>query len=202
MTNQFDETSFLTGGNAVFIAELYARYVEDPSSVDASWVQFFTELRDEGAAIAQDFKGTAGAKRDLKIIGAVDPEAAAAAAAAAKKGGKDAKAAPAVDPAASRQAVLDSIRALMMIRTYRVRGHFEGDPQKYRDQAEVLTWQEKNDPVARFEQLLIKDQILTKKKTKTVWDEVKAELDAAIEFARNSPFPKPEDALQDLYVNA
>ncbi|KAF0223542.1 MAG: 2-oxoglutarate dehydrogenase E1 [Rhodospirillaceae bacterium] len=127
MTNQFDETSFLTGGNAVFIAELYARYVEDPSSVDASWVQFFTELRDEGAAIAQDFKGTAGAKRDLKIIGAVDPEAAAAAAAAAKKGGKDAKAAPAVDPAASRQAVLDSIRALMMIRTYRVRGHLEAD---------------------------------------------------------------------------
>nr|CAM74889.1 2-oxoglutarate dehydrogenase E1 component [Magnetospirillum gryphiswaldense MSR-1] len=128
MTNQFDETSFLTGGNAVFIAELYARYVEDPSSVDALWVQFFTELRDEGAAIAQDFKGTAGAKRDLKIIGAVDPEAAAAAAAAAKKGGKDAKAAaPAVDPAASRQAVLDSIRALMMIRTYRVRGHLEAD---------------------------------------------------------------------------
>jgi 2-oxoglutarate dehydrogenase E1 component len=128
MTNQFDETSFLTGGNAVFIAELYARYVEDPSSVDASWVQFFTELRDEGAAIAQDFKGTSGAKRDLKIIGAVDPEAAAAAAAAAKKGGKDAKAAaPAVDPAASRQAVLDSIRALMMIRTYRVRGHLEAD---------------------------------------------------------------------------
>ena len=51
-------------------------------------------------------------------------------------------------------------------KTYRVRGHFEGDPQKYRDQAEVLTWQEKNDPVARFEQLLVKDQILTKKKIK------------------------------------
>ncbi|MBI2240016.1 MAG: 2-oxoglutarate dehydrogenase E1 component [Magnetospirillum gryphiswaldense] len=125
MTNQFDETSFLTGGNAVFIAELYARYVEDPSSVDASWVEFFTELRDEGAAIAQDFKGTPGAKRDVQIIGAVDPEAAAAAAAAAKKGGKGA--APAVDPAAQRQAVVDSIRALMMIRTYRVRGHLEAD---------------------------------------------------------------------------
>lgn len=127
MTNQFDETSFLTGGNAVFIAELYARFVEDPSSVDASWVQFFNELRDDGSAIVQDFKGTPGAKRDLKIIGAVDPEAAAAAAAAAKKGGKDKAAAPAVDPAAQRQAVLDSIRALMLIRTYRVRGHLEAD---------------------------------------------------------------------------
>jgi TPP-dependent pyruvate/acetoin dehydrogenase alpha subunit len=87
-------------------------------------------------------------------------------------------------------------------KTYRVRGHFEGDPQKYRTQAEVLTWQEKNDPVQRFEAHLVKAQVLTKKKSSTVWDEVKAELDAAIEFAKNSPFPKPEDALQDLYVNA
>jgi pyruvate dehydrogenase E1 component alpha subunit len=87
-------------------------------------------------------------------------------------------------------------------KTYRVRGHFEGDPQKYRNQAEVLTWQEKSDPVARFEQTLVKDQILTKTKIRTIWDAVKAELDAAIEFAKNSPFPKPEDALEDLYVNA
>jgi pyruvate dehydrogenase E1 component alpha subunit len=87
-------------------------------------------------------------------------------------------------------------------KTYRVRGHFEGDPQKYRDQAEVLTWQEKSDPVARFEQTLVKDQILTKTKIRTIWDEVKSNLDAAIEFAKSSPFPKPEDALQDLFVNA
>jgi pyruvate dehydrogenase E1 component alpha subunit len=87
-------------------------------------------------------------------------------------------------------------------KTYRVRGHFEGDPQRYRDQAEVLTWQEKNDPVQRFEEHLIKAQVLTKKASGAIWDEVKAELDAAIEFARNSPFPRPEEALQDLFVNA
>jgi pyruvate dehydrogenase E1 component alpha subunit len=87
-------------------------------------------------------------------------------------------------------------------KTYRIRGHFEGDPQKYRDQAEVLTWQEKNDPIRRFEEHLTKAQILTKKKSKAIWGEVKAELDAAIEFAQNSPFPKPEDALQDLFANA
>ncbi|MGE5258884.1 MAG: thiamine pyrophosphate-dependent dehydrogenase E1 component subunit alpha [Hyphomicrobiales bacterium] len=87
-------------------------------------------------------------------------------------------------------------------KTYRIRGHFEGDPQKYRTQAEVLTWEEKKDPIRRFEEHLVKAQILTKKKSKTVWDAVKAELDAAIEFAKNSPFPKPEDALQDLFVNA
>jgi acetoin:2,6-dichlorophenolindophenol oxidoreductase subunit alpha len=87
-------------------------------------------------------------------------------------------------------------------KTYRVCGHYEGDPQRYRDQAEVQTWQEKNDPIKRFEEHLVKAQILTKKKSKVIWDEVKVQLDAAIEFAKNSPFPMPEDALQDLFVNA
>jgi acetoin:2,6-dichlorophenolindophenol oxidoreductase subunit alpha len=87
-------------------------------------------------------------------------------------------------------------------KTYRVRGHFEGDPQKYRAQAEVLTWQETNDPVARYEARLIENRVLTKEKAKIIWDEVKTELDAAIEFAKNSPYPKPEDALQDLFANA
>jgi pyruvate dehydrogenase E1 component alpha subunit len=91
---------------------------------------------------------------------------------------------------------------LLENKTYRVRGHFEGDPQKYRDQAEVLTWQEKNDPVARFAQVLAKEQLLTQKKSKVIWDAVKAELDAAIQFAQESPFPKPEEALEDLFVNA
>ncbi|OAN44310.1 2-oxoglutarate dehydrogenase E1 component [Magnetospirillum moscoviense] len=132
MTKQFDETSFLSGGNAVFLAELYARYIEDPAAVDPSWLAFFQNLKDDGAAIARDFKGTDGAKRDVKVIGAIDPEAAAAAVAAAKKAGKDGKAAPAAPAAAPsqadiRQAVIDSVRALMMIRVYRVRGHLEAD---------------------------------------------------------------------------
>jgi 2-oxoglutarate dehydrogenase E1 component len=133
MTKQFDETSFLYGGNAVFIAELYARYLEDPAAVDPSWVRFFQELKDEGVAVAKDFKGTPWAPRDLKVIGAVDPEAAIA---AAKKGdkGKDAAKAAATTvtvsgatPAEVRQAQLDSIRALMLIRSYRVRGHLLAD---------------------------------------------------------------------------
>jgi len=130
MTNQSDQSSFLYGGNAVFIAELYARYLEDPTSVDPSWVRFFQELNDEGIAVSRDFKGTQWGPRDLKVIGAVDPEAAVA---AAKKGDKAAKPAPVAAPSAqpgagaSRQAVLDSIRALMLIRAYRVRGHLMAD---------------------------------------------------------------------------
>ncbi|MBI5165381.1 MAG: 2-oxoglutarate dehydrogenase E1 component [Magnetospirillum sp.] len=129
MTKQFDESSFLYGGNAVFIAELYARYAEDAASVDPSWVRFFDSLKDEGVAVARDFKGTPWAMRDLKVIGAVDPEAAVAKP-ADRKGdkAKPAAAAESAQAAApSRQAVLDSIRALMMIRAYRVRGHLEAD---------------------------------------------------------------------------
>jgi pyruvate dehydrogenase E1 component alpha subunit len=113
------------------------------------------------------------------------------------------------DVLAVRRAALEAVArarrgegpSMIENKTYRVRGHFEGDPQRYRDQAEILTWQEKNDPVARFEQLLAERGVLTRKKTKAVWDEVKAQLDAAIAFAAGSAYPEPEDALADLFVN-
>ncbi|KIX14911.1 thiamine pyrophosphate-dependent dehydrogenase E1 component subunit alpha [Dethiosulfatarculus sandiegensis] len=86
-------------------------------------------------------------------------------------------------------------------KTYRIRGHFEGDPQKYRTQEEVEKRFGENDPIDRFEKLLTKKKILTKKISGEIWDEVKSKLDAALEFAEQSPYPKPEEALEDLYVN-
>ena len=123
-----DPLSFLSGGNAVFIAELYGRYLDDPGSVDPSWVSFFQELKDEGVALAKDFKGTARAPRDLKVIGAIDPEALLAAARKGKDAKGDGKTVAAGPSAAEiRQAQIDSVRALMLIRSYRVRGHLEAD---------------------------------------------------------------------------
>ncbi len=119
MSTPIDETSFLTGGNAVFIAELYGQYLADPASVDPSWIQFFHELADEGDAVTMDFKGTPDQKRDLKIIGAVDPDVIPA-----KK--PNGKAAP-VSEEANKQALLDTVRILMLIRNYRVRGHLLAD---------------------------------------------------------------------------
>ncbi|MFO7984926.1 MAG: thiamine pyrophosphate-dependent dehydrogenase E1 component subunit alpha [Desulfatiglandaceae bacterium] len=86
-------------------------------------------------------------------------------------------------------------------KTYRVRGHFEGDPQKYREAAEVKTWTSENDPVSRFAELLTKKKILNKKTSKAIWDDVQKELQEAVTFAEQSPFPEPRDALEDLYVN-
>lgn len=86
-------------------------------------------------------------------------------------------------------------------KTYRFRGHYEGDPQKYRTKEEIRSWQNKKDPIIRFEKELTKQKVLTKKKKSQIWEDIKKELDEAVEFAKESPLPKPEEALDDLFVN-
>ena len=83
-------------------------------------------------------------------------------------------------------------------KTYRIRGHFEGDPQKYRTTDEVQTWGEK-DPLERFSALLTQKKVLTAKRAATILKKVRVELEEALAFAKASPFPEPEDALTDLY---
>ena len=50
-----DSTTFLTGANAGFIAELYTRFLEDPRSVDESWRRFFSEMNDDVATLLAEF---------------------------------------------------------------------------------------------------------------------------------------------------
>lgn len=109
-----EQSSFLYSANADFIAELFKRYSENPASVDPSWQSFFQGLNDDARAMLEELRGAswAPAKAD-KIIGnghdaALEP----------KKG--DMKA---VGATVSESAILDSIRAIMLIRVYRVRGH-------------------------------------------------------------------------------
>jgi 2-oxoglutarate dehydrogenase E1 component len=104
-----DATTFLTGANAGFIAELYTRFLEDPNSVDKSWRQFFSEIGDdESTVLAELHRPTWDAR-----------------APAAPKNGSTA--ASVIDAARLRRATSDSIRALQLIRSYRVRGHLEAD---------------------------------------------------------------------------
>ncbi len=118
---QQDQTSFLTGANATYVSELYGRYIEDPSSVDPSWAAFFRDLNEDGRAILAELKGASWNKNANKVIGAPVEEAPAKKTDAKGKGG----AAGGVSPEYLRRGILDSIRALMLIRTYRVRGHLE-----------------------------------------------------------------------------
>ncbi|MEW5912606.1 MAG: thiamine pyrophosphate-dependent dehydrogenase E1 component subunit alpha [Thermodesulfobacteriota bacterium] len=86
-------------------------------------------------------------------------------------------------------------------KTYRIRGHFEGDPQKYREEAEVQAWRDKNDPLQRFAAVLRKGNVLTQDLQQGIWDEVEAQIGQALAFAEQSPYPEPKEALEDLLVN-
>jgi TPP-dependent pyruvate/acetoin dehydrogenase alpha subunit len=91
--------------------------------------------------------------------------------------------------------------SLIENKTYRIRGHFEGDPQKYRRPAEVALWEDNNDPIARFSHFLTQKKILTENIKEDVWREVAAQLSEAVAFADQSPFPEPEEALEDLLTS-
>ncbi|MBS0562774.1 MAG: 2-oxoglutarate dehydrogenase E1 component, partial [Proteobacteria bacterium] len=109
------------GANAAFIADMYARWTENPSSVDPSFDELFRSLNDESRAVLEDASGASWAPRQFSVADAPP----AAAPRAAGRRATDGAAAGGLDPAQVRAAVIDSIRALMMIRTYRVRGHLE-----------------------------------------------------------------------------
>ncbi|MFM8747808.1 MAG: 2-oxoglutarate dehydrogenase E1 component [Aestuariivirga sp.] len=124
LTTAFEQTSFLYGGNAQFIEQLYARYLENPASVDPHWRQFFAGLEDGAAQVT----GPSWQRKDWpqpemgELVSALDgnwPAAAKAARAEAK--------APALPAEDVRKATIDSVRALMMIRAYRMRGHLAAD---------------------------------------------------------------------------
>ncbi len=138
MNSYIGHTSFLNGVNATFVAELYASFLQNPDSVDPEWRDYFATLHDDARGLLEDLKGASWAPRDARVIGNGNGAAngggngtahADAAAAGAPLQGAPLSygaAAPASAPADQvRRATLDSIRALMLIRAYRVRGHLE-----------------------------------------------------------------------------
>jgi len=85
--------------------------------------------------------------------------------------------------------------------TYRYKGHFEGDKQKYRTQDEISSYRMTRDPIDRFERVLIEEKILTREAIADLRAETKKRIEAAVRFGLESPLPQPEDALRDLFVN-
>jgi 2-oxoglutarate dehydrogenase E1 component len=127
----FALSSFLYGGNAAYIEDLYARYEADPGSVDAEWQAFFGSLKD-GADATRNARGASWKKPQFiertDTLSALDGQWAEA----EKKIGDKVRAraqAAGVELSASdvQQATRDSIRALMLIRAYRIRGHFHAN---------------------------------------------------------------------------
>jgi 2-oxoglutarate dehydrogenase E1 component len=92
MSKDFLQTSPFFSANVVFINELYQKFLSNPSSVDASWAEFFTQNGDEVKAIISDYKGPSWASRDLKVVGAEEFDISSNTKKEAPK--KDAKSAP------------------------------------------------------------------------------------------------------------
>jgi len=121
----FDPDEFLYTDNQVYIAEMYERFLDDPGSVDNRWQEFFTGLADDAGDLLKSEATASWAPSDATIVGygdsvpladAMDREGADAARPTPQDG-------PRIGATKVREATLDSIRALMLIRSYRVRGH-------------------------------------------------------------------------------
>ncbi len=125
----FALTSFLYGGNAAYIEDLYARYEADPNAVGQEWQSFFASLKDNPADVTRSARGASWreahwpipsegpvriAEEDWDEVEARLTERIRASAHSA---------ATELTWADLQQATRDSIRALMVIRSYRVRGH-------------------------------------------------------------------------------
>ncbi len=82
---------------------------------------------------------------------------------------------------------------------YRYRGHFEGDPQLYKPEGEEEEWRKK-DPIPNFRAKLIKEGILTEEEADRIQQEVAALVAEAEKFARESPWPEPEEALKHVFL--
>ncbi len=88
---------------------------------------------------------------------------------------------------------------LIECKTYRHKGHSRIDPAKYRPKEEVEEWLRK-DPIKRFREKLMQTEVLTETEIQQVEKDVLAEIDEAAKFALQSPFPDPEEALEDVYA--
>jgi len=109
--------SLLSGANATFIAEMNRSWRADPKSVDQNWNAYFQAFGDLAQAGDDIEAGPSWGREQSRVIGAVDPDASIKAVAKGHVSGRM------INAADMRAATLDSLRAVMLIRAYRIRGH-------------------------------------------------------------------------------
>ena len=108
--NIYKKTSFLAGNNSSFIEEFYADYISDPNSLPREWRNFFDGLNDNKEIIYKNAKGPSWSPK--KISQKIKIET------------NNLKTAEKQENfVASEQGTKDSIRAIMLVRAYRIRGH-------------------------------------------------------------------------------
>lgn len=84
-------------------------------------------------------------------------------------------------------------------KTYRVKGHFVGDPEMYRTKEEVQARVDKSDPIINFEKKVLENKFLTRKELDDIKLEMEKAIEDSLEFARTSPYPAVEELYTDIY---
>ena len=106
----YKKTSFLTGVNSDYIEEYYSLYLQNPKLLPKDWIEFFDGLKEDSKDIIENIKGPSWSPKKIKIsindkIGKRDIEKSTS------------------EVFTNNQASKDSVRAIMLIRAYRIRGH-------------------------------------------------------------------------------
>lgn len=132
--DQFSLTSFLYGGNADYIEALYSSYQDDPSSVNPEWRDFFGALKDDAGDVRKNARGASWSTPSWpltangELVSALDGNWGLVEKHIEKKvKDKAAAAGLSLTDGDVMQATRDSVRAIMMIRAYRMRGHLHAN---------------------------------------------------------------------------
>ncbi|HBH21792.1 MAG TPA: pyruvate dehydrogenase (acetyl-transferring) E1 component subunit alpha [Cytophagales bacterium] len=88
---------------------------------------------------------------------------------------------------------------LLEFRTYRYKGHSMSDPAKYRTKEEVEAYK-KRDPLEQTKDALLKNKFATEEELEEMDKEIKKVVEDSVKFAEESPWPDPEEAFKDVYV--
>jgi len=88
---------------------------------------------------------------------------------------------------------------LLEFRTYRFKGHSMSDPQKYRSKEEVEEYKQR-DPIEQVLATILENELMTEAEIEAINKKVKTQVDEAVKFAEESPWPDGMDAFKDVYV--
>jgi len=105
-----------------------------------------------------------------------------------------------VTKAARERALAGEGPTLIEAKTYRYRGHYEGDPMVYRPKGELEEWR-KRDPIPAFRLRLIQSGIISEGEIEELMGNVQGQLDEAVKYAASAPIPVVEEALQGVYAD-
>jgi len=91
---------------------------------------------------------------------------------------------------------------LIEAKTYRRKGHAEHDDQRYIPEGEIEWWEKHNDPIDRFEQYLLEQNLATREKLDEITADVTREINEDSDWAESSPMPEPDGAIYGVFDNA